>query len=85
MGKLNSLKICHVNIRSPLCESRLIELEILCAAQQVDVLRISETWLSPFRAKAGTSLIDIPGFQPPFDVIVSTAAAEVWLSMFETD
>ena len=66
MGKLSSLKICHVNIRSLLCESCLIELEILCAAQQVDVLCISETWLSPFRAKAGTSLINIPRFQPAF-------------------
>ena len=64
--KLCSLNICHVNIRSLLAESRLIELESLCAAQNIDVLCLSETWLSPSRAKPGASLVNIPGFQPPF-------------------
>ena len=61
--KLCSLNICHVNIRSLLAESRL---ESLCAAQNIDVLCLSETWLSPSRAKPGASLVNIPGFQPPF-------------------
>ena len=58
--------ICHVNIRSLLADSRLTELEILCANQDIDVLCLSETWLSSSRAKAGANVINIPGFQPPF-------------------
>ena len=64
--KLCSLNICHVNIRSLLAESHLIELESLCAAQNIDVLCLSETWLSPSRAKPGAILVNIPGFQPLF-------------------
>ena len=66
MGKVKSLRICHVNVRSILSTGRLLELEVLCYVNDVDVLCVTETWLSPQRIKEGASLLNIPGYLPPF-------------------
>ena len=60
---MKRLKICHVNVRSLLANSKLLDLEILCASADIDVLCVTETWLS---SKVGSSQVCIPGFQPPF-------------------
>ena len=62
----SSLKICHVNVRSLLAACRLSDLEILCASHGIDVLRLTETLLSPSRAQEGSSCVNLPGFQPPY-------------------
>ena len=41
------LTVCHVNVRSLSAPTRLVDLEILCANNSVDILCLSETWLSP--------------------------------------
>ena len=61
-----SLKICHVNAKSLLTSGRLLDLEILCSTNDIDVLCVTETWLNPDRVKEGASLIHIPGYSPPF-------------------
>ena len=40
------MNVCHVNVRSLLAATRLIDLDILCASYELDVLCLSETWLS---------------------------------------
>ena len=65
MVKVKSLKICHVNVRSILSMGRLVELEILSSMNDIDILCVTETWLSPDRIKEGASVINIPGFLPP--------------------
>ena len=81
--KLCSLNICRVNIRSLLAESRLIELESLCAAQNIDVLCLSETWLSrhPHVLNPVQVWSTFQDSSHPFDGIGFTAAAEESLSM----
>ena len=66
LRKRKSLKICHVNARSLLTSGRLLDLEILCSTNDIDVLCVTETWLNPDRVKEGASLIHIPGYSPPF-------------------
>ena len=61
MGKKKNLTICHVNARSILANTRLFELELLCATNKIDVLYGSETWLTPSK-----TAVLLPGFQPPF-------------------
>ena len=77
MGRPRFLKICHVNARSLLAPGRLIDLEILCANNSVDVLCVTETWLSPSRAQDGSLQVSIPGFQPPFAVIAEVIVVVV--------
>ena len=56
-----SLRICHVNVRSLRAESRLFDLELMSASNNIDVLCVSETWLQPTHP----SSVIVPGFQPP--------------------
>ncbi len=66
MGRSNkSLKICHVNVCSLLADTRLLDLEILCANNDIDVLCVTETWLSESRVKHGSAQVNLPGFQAP--------------------
>ena len=60
---MKRLKICHVNVRSLLANLKLLDLELLCASADVDVLCVTETWLS---SKVASSQVSLPGFQPPF-------------------
>ncbi len=60
-----TLKMCHVNVRSLLAATRLLDLEILCANNDIDILCLTETWLSSSNAKPGCSNLNLPGFQPP--------------------
>ena len=61
---MGRLKVCHVNVRSLCAATRLLDLEILCAAHDVDVLCVTETWLSSSIVKQNSSLLNLPGFQP---------------------
>ena len=54
-----------MNARSLLAANRLLDLEIMCVNHNVDVLCVSETWLSPSRAASSAPVI-IPGFHAPF-------------------
>ena len=54
-----ALTICHVNARSLLADARMLDLEILCANQNLDILYVTETWLSPSHPA-----VSLPGFQP---------------------
>jgi len=58
-----SLRICHVNVRSLCAPARLLDLEILTANHFVDILCLTETWLTS--SKSSSSIL-IPGFQTPF-------------------
>ncbi len=58
--QIKKLRVCHVNVRSILASTRMLDLEILCANYSIDVLCVSETWLK------ACSKISLPGFQPPF-------------------
>ena len=53
------LTVCHVNVRSLLSPSRLLDVDILTAVHNIDVLCLSETWLS---ALTPTSYINLNGF-----------------------
>lgn len=64
MGMNEKLKICHVNVRSLLSAGRLTDLEILCWNYDIDILCVTETWLSP-TVKEGATLINLNGFLPP--------------------
>ena len=56
------LSVCHVNARSLKADSRLFELDLLAASNNVDVLCVSESWLS---AKHLNSAVRISGFDLP--------------------
>ena len=60
--KLHNIVVCHVNVRSLLAQTRLLDLEILVNLHDIDVLCLSETWLSADRAPTSCS-INLPGFQ----------------------
>ena len=47
MARIKALRICHINVRSLLTQARLLDLEILTAAHDIDILCLTETWLSP--------------------------------------
>ena len=53
-------KICHINVRSILADGRLVDLEILSGSHEIDVLCVTETWLTNLSIN-----ICINGFQPP--------------------
>lgn len=57
------LRVCHANVRSISAPSRLLDLEILTANHDIDVLCLSETWLTN---KKHSNTVSIPGFQLPF-------------------
>ena len=78
--KLCSLNICHVNIRSLLAESRLIELESLCAAQNIDVLCLRKHGCHPHVLNPVQVWSTFQDSSHPFDRIVFMAAAEESLS-----
>ena len=65
MGK-RSLIIANVNARSILADTRLLDLEILTTVNDIDVLCVTETWLSAGCVKHGSARINLPGFQAPF-------------------
>ena len=58
-----SVKVCHVNVRSVASKARLLDLELLCVNHNLDILCLSETWLSQSHPSATLS---IHGFQLPF-------------------
>lgn len=58
-----TLRVCHINARSLSAPSRLLDFEILTANHSIDILCITETWLTAH--KPSTQYL-IPGFQPPF-------------------
>ena len=60
--KIKKLPICHVNVRSLLAQTHLLELEILTASHSIDVLCLSKTWLSADRAPSSSNIM-LPGFQ----------------------
>ena len=64
--KVRNLNICQVNVRSILATTRLLDLEILCANHDIDILCVTETWLSTKSTPLGSSLITLPGYQSPF-------------------
>ena len=57
------LTVCHVNVRCLSAPTRLVDLEILCANNNMDILCLSETWLSPSHS---SSTLKLNGFQPLF-------------------
>ena len=59
------MNVCHVNVRSLLAATRLIDLDILCANYELDVLCLSETWLLTSLVPTNSCLASIPGFQAP--------------------
>ena len=65
MGK-RSLIIATVNSRSIVADTRLLDLEILTTVNDIDVLCVTETWLSAGCVKHGSARINLPGFQAPF-------------------
>ena len=76
---MKRLKICQVNVRSLLASSKLLDLELLCASADIDVLCVTETWLS---SKVTSPQVSLPGFQSPSDVIALMVTVVVgWLSM----
>ena len=85
LRKRKSLKICHVNARSLLASGRLLDLEILCSTNDIDVLCVTETWLNPDRVKEGASLIHIPGYSPPLRATASVDGEEELQSSCVTD
>ena len=70
------MKVCHVNARSLLASCRLLDLEIMCANHGIDVLCVSETWLSSTRAGLGFASVNLPGFQTPFRCDRSRASGQ---------
>ena len=40
---MRKLRVCHGNVRSLCAATRLLNLELLCAAQDIDVLCVTET------------------------------------------
>ena len=66
MGGRRFLTIAHVNVRSILANTCLLDLEILAASNAIDVLCVSETWLSDTCAKPGSPCVNLPGFLTPF-------------------
>ena len=54
-----------MNARSLLADTRLVDLEILCVNNGVDVLCVTKTWLPEARVKIGSSRLHTPGFQDP--------------------
>ena len=44
----------------------LLDLEILCANHDIDILCVTETWLSTKSTPMESSLITLPGYQSPF-------------------
>ena len=62
MKPIKNLAVCHVNVRSLLAQTRLLDLEILSSIHNVDILCLSETWLSATRAPTSAS-IPLPGYQ----------------------
>ena len=60
----------------------LVELEILSSINDIDILCVTETWLSPERIKEGVSVVNIPGFLPLFVVIVPTNVEEELLFLY---
>ena len=54
--KGKKLSICHVNVRSLLSQTRLLDLEILTGSHCIDILCLSETWLSPSRAPLSSNI-----------------------------
>ena len=62
MKPIKNLAVCHVNVRSLLAQTRLLDLEILSPIHNVDILCLSETWLSATRAPTSAS-IPLPGYQ----------------------
>ena len=70
------MKVCHVNARSLLASCRLLDLEIMCANHGIDVLCVSETWLSSTRAGLGSASVNLPGFQTPFRCDRSRASGQ---------
>lgn len=61
--KRKFLRVCHANVRSITAQSRLLDLEILTANKAIDVLCLTETWLTN---KKHSNTISLPGFQIPF-------------------
>ncbi len=61
MGKHHSLNIAHVNARSLLADTRLLDLELLAATNSIDIICITETWLTSSHRSP-----HLPGFQPIF-------------------
>ena len=87
MVKVKSLRICRVNVRSILSMGRLVELEILSSINDIDILCVTETWLSLERIKEGASVVNIPGFLSPpplplFVMIVPTNAEKELLFLY---
>ena len=58
-----SFSVCQVNFRSVCATSRLLDLEILTITHSIDVLCLTETWLTKTKL---SSCISLPGYQLPF-------------------
>ena len=65
MGKPKFLRVCHINARSFLADSCILDLEILCANHNIGVLCISETWLNSSRVRHNDLRVILSGFQAP--------------------
>lgn len=59
---MKKLILCQVNVRSLNAPSRLLDLQLLCNNHSIDILCLTETWLSDSKPNNSISL---PGFQPP--------------------
>ena len=62
MQRIRDLRICQVNARSLLADTRLLDLQILTEVHNIDVLCVTETWLTSRHADSAVSL---KGYQPP--------------------
>ena len=62
MGKIKSLNICRLNARSINAKSRLFQLDLLAASNNMDVLCVPESWLN---GKHPSTTVRIRGFDLP--------------------
>ena len=58
MQRIRDLRICQVNARSLLADTRLLDLQILTQLHNIDVLCVTETWLTRRHADRAISLKD---------------------------
>ena len=59
-SKLHNLGICHANVRSLKSQSKLDDLKHMADENLIDIITISETWLS---SEINDNVLYIPGYQ----------------------
>ena len=59
-SQLQNLGICHANVRSLKSQSKLDDLKHMADENLIDIITISETWLS---SEINDNVLYIPGYQ----------------------